>query len=177
MPQPEKIQVVSDLTEKFKTYDNVYLTDFTGLNVADTTELRRQLREADVEFTVVKNTLAKRAAADAGLENVDGMFAGPTALAFGRTDAASAAKILTDFSKKHKKNLPVMKGGVVSGKVFDAAEVEKIAELPSRDQLLGQLAGALSGPMSGFAGALSAVLRSFANVLTQVKEQKETSGA
>lgn len=176
MPHPEKIKAVSELTDKFKTYDNFYLTDFTGLNVADTTELRRQLRDADVEFTVVKNTLALRAASDAGVEGVESMFLGPTALAFGRADPASPAKILTEFSKKHKKKLPVVKGGVVSGKVLNADEVQKIASLPSRDQLLGQLVGAMAGPMSGFAGAMSAVMRSFANVITQVKEQKETSG-
>ncbi len=175
MARPEKAQAVAELAEKFRTHDNAYLADFTGLNVADTTALRRLLREADVEYRVVKNTLARRAASEAGVnEDISELFVGPTAVAFGRSDAVAPARVLTDFSKKHAKELPVIKGAVVSGRFVNHDEVLRIARLPSREQLLAQLAGALSAPLTGFAGALQAVLSGFATVLTQIKEQKES---
>jgi large subunit ribosomal protein L10 len=174
MARPEKEAVVSELADKFSTYDNVYLADFTGLNVADTTELRRLLREADVEYRVVKNTLALRAVAKAGIEaDVAPFFIGPTALAFGHSDTVAAARVLSEFSKKHPKQLPAIKGGLVAGKVVFPEDEQRIAKLPTREQLLGQLAGALSAPVSGFAGTLQAVIRSFATVLTQLKDQKD----
>ncbi len=173
MARPDKAAAVAELTEKFKAHDNVYLADFTGLNVADTTELRRLLRAADVEYRVVKNTLARRAADEAGVdEGIADLFVGPTAVAFGRSDSAAPARVLADFRKKHEKELPAIKGGVLAGHFVGPDDVQRIAKLPGRDQLLGHLAGALSAPMTGFAGAMQAVLRSFANVLTQVQEQK-----
>lgn len=174
MARPEKEAVVAELAEKFSAHDNVYLADFTGLNVADTMELRRQLREADVEYRVVKNTLARRAMTAAGIDvDLDVLFTGPTAVAFGRSDSAAPARVLSDFAKKHRKQLPVIKGGVVAEKLLQPEEVQRIAKLPSRDQLLGQLAGALVAPLSGFAGTLQAVIQSFATVLDQIREQKE----
>ena len=114
-PRPDKVAAVAELAEKFKNYDNVFLADFTGLDVASTIELRRRFREADVEYAVVKNTLARRAAAEAGLADVEALLRGPTAMAFGRSDAVAPARVLGAFRKQHDKDLPIVKGGMVSG--------------------------------------------------------------
>lgn len=176
-PRPDKVAAVAELTAKLKEYDNVFLADFTGLDVASTIELRRKFREADVEYAVVKNTLARRAVADAGLEAVEDLLRGPTAMAFGRSDSVAPARVLGEFREDHEKDLPIVKGGMVSGKFVTSEEVERLSKLPSRDQLLGQLAGVMIAPVSNFAGVMQGVLRGFGCALDQVRQQKESAGA
>jgi len=160
----EKQQIVASVTEKLRESACTVITDFRGLSVADVTELRKQLREAGVEFQVLKNTLCRRATKEANLTDLDVHLTGPTAIAFSKNDPVTPAKILNDFAKKNE-NLKI-KGGVVEGKVVDAAQLTKIAELPSREGLLSMLLSVLQAPVRNFALAVKAVA-----------EKKQESGA
>ncbi len=171
MPRPEKIQQVQELTEKFKEAKAVYLTDFTGLDVIKATELRKRLREASVEYRVVKNTLAKMAAKNAGCDMLLDYLTGPTGLAFGIKDPIVPAKILTEFSKDNEK-LKV-KVGLFEGRVFDTKGVKQLALLPSREVLLSQLLSGLQAPISGFVGALGGILQKLVGTLDAVAKKKE----
>lgn len=167
----QKAPVVQAIREKIEASQSLVLTDYRGLNVSEVTELRVKLREAGVEFKVLKNTLTKRAAAEVGLEGLDPYLEGPTAIAFGMSDAVAPAKVLSEFAKAHK-NLEI-KAGVVDGKVIDVDGVKALADLPSREVLLAQVLGGMQTPMYGFAGSLAGVLRKFAYALNAIKEQKE----
>lgn len=171
MARPEKELKVKELTEKFKAAKAVYLTDFTGLDVIKATELRKRLREASVEYRVVKNTLAKMAAKNAGYDMLLDYLTGPTGLAFGIKDPIVPAKILTDFSKDNEK-LKV-KVGLFEGKVFDTKEIKHLALLPSREVLLSQVLAGLQAPISGFVGALGGILQKLVGTLDAVAKQKE----
>ncbi|AEI46028.1 50S ribosomal protein L10 [Paenibacillus mucilaginosus] len=150
-----KSQQVSEVSEKLKVSSCSIVADYRGLNVAQVTELRRQLREAGVEFQVLKNTLVRRATASAELSELDEFLTGPTAIAFSKDDIITPAKILTDFAKKNDK-LSV-KAGVVEGKVVDFNQIKALAELPSREGLLSMLLSVLQAPMRNFALAVKAV--------------------
>lgn len=150
----EKQQVVSEVSAKLKESASTIVADYRGLNVAQVTELRKRLREAGVDFQVLKNTLVRRATADAGLSELDGALTGPTAIAFSK-DVVAAAKIISEFAKKNDK-LQV-KGGVVEGRVVDVAQIKALAELPSREGLLSMLLSVLQAPMRNFALAVKAV--------------------
>ncbi|MCZ8523783.1 MULTISPECIES: 50S ribosomal protein L10 [Paenibacillus] len=150
-----KSQQVSDVSDKLKASSCSIVADYRGLNVAQVTELRRQLREAGVEFQVLKNTLVRRATASAELSELDEFLTGPTAIAFSKDDIITPAKILTDFAKKNDK-LSV-KAGVVEGKVVDFNQIKALAELPSREGLLSMLLSVLQAPMRNFALAVKAV--------------------
>src|SRR5690606_16348610 len=134
-------------------------------------ELRKKLRKAGVELRVVKNTLTRLAAEKADLKDLHAYLEGPTALAFGYDDPVSPAKILSEFAKDHK-NLE-LKGGVLEGKVIDQAMVAALAELPTREVLLGQLAGLLQAPIRNLVYVLSAPIRNTVYVLDAVRRQKE----
>lgn len=147
--------VVSEVTGKFKDSLCTVVTDYRGLNVAQVTELRKSLREAGVEFQVVKNTIARRATAAADLTELDEHLTGPTAIAFSNDDLIAPAKILSQFAKKNE-HLKV-KVGVVEGKVVDASQIKALAELPSREGMLSMLLSVLQAPVRGFALAVKAV--------------------
>jgi large subunit ribosomal protein L10 len=149
---------------------SVILADYRGLNVMEVTELRKKLREAGVEYRVVKNTLTSRAAKAANIDGLDQFLSGPTALAFGIDDVVAPAKILADFAKDHKKL--ELKGGVLEGKVIDLDAVKQLANLPSREVLLGQLAGMLQAPMRGLVTVLSGPLRNLTYAVEAVRKQK-----
>lgn len=170
MARPEKEAAVSELQEKFSKSQSVILADYRGLNVAEVTELRKKLREAGVEYKVVKNTLTSRAAKAANIEGLDQFLSGPTALAFGFNDVVAPAKILADFAKDHKKL--ELKGGVLEGKIIDLAAVKELASLPSREALLGQVAGLLQAPMRGLVTVLSGPLRNAVYALEAIRKQK-----
>ncbi|OXM83140.1 50S ribosomal protein L10 [Paenibacillus rigui] len=150
-----KSQQVAEVTEKLKDSSCTIVTDYRGLNVAQVTELRKQLREAGVEFQVLKNTLARRATASADLTALDEHLTGPTAIAFSKDDIITPAKILTAFAKKNE-HLSV-KAGVVEGKVVDFEQIKALAELPSREGLLSMLLSVLQAPVRNFALAVKAV--------------------
>ncbi|AZH31368.1 MULTISPECIES: 50S ribosomal protein L10 [Paenibacillus] len=150
-----KQEAVEVVAAKLRESVTTVVADYRGLNVAQVTELRKQLREAGIEFQVLKNTLLRRATAEAGLTELDAVLTGPTAIAFGKDDAVSAAKILNDFAKKN--NALELKGAVVEGRVIGVEEIKALAELPSREGLLSMLLSVLQAPMRNFALAVKAV--------------------
>lgn len=170
MARPEKVAVVDEVYEKLTKAQSVVLVDFRGLTVQEATELRKKLRAAGVELRVAKNTLTRLAAEKANLKELHVYLEGPTALAFGYEDPVSPAKILSEFAKDHKKL--ELKGGVLEGKVIDQAMVKALAELPSKEVLLGQLAGLLQAPIRNLAYVLSAPIRNMVYVLDAVRQKK-----
>ena len=175
MARPEKEAIVSEVYEKLAKAQSVVLVDFRGLTVQEVTELRKKLRAAEVELRVVKNTLTRFAAEKAGLGDLVSYLEGPTAIAFGYKDPVSPAKILSEFAKDHKQL--ELKGGVLEGKVIDRAMVEALAKVPSREVLLGQLAGLLQAPVRNLVNVLSAPLRNTVYVLEAIRKQKEIGRA
>jgi len=151
----EKQEIVASVTEKFKESACTVVTDYRGLSVADVTELRKQLREAGIEFQVLKNTLCRRATAQADLTELDVHLTGPTAIAFSKEDPVAPAKILSNFAKKNE-NLKI-KGGIVEGKVVSYEQLKALADLPSREGLLSMLLSVLQAPIRNFALAVKAV--------------------
>jgi len=173
MNRTEKEQLVSELKEKLEGATALYYTDFTGLNVKRMTELRRRLRKANVEYVVIKNTLALRAVNESGL--VGERLKGPTGLVVAK-DPVAAAKVITDFAKENDKK-PTVKGGLFEGKAIDTAQVTKLASMPSREQMLAELGAGLQSPMAAFVGALNGVLYMFAGALEALRVQKEGASA
>lgn len=151
----EKQQLVSEVTSKMRESSCTIVTDYRGLNVAQVTQLRKTLREAGIEFQVIKNTLARRATAEAQLTDLDPFLTGPTAIAFSKDDIVGPAKILSEFAKKNDK-LSV-KAGIVEGKVVGTAQIQALASLPSREGLLSMLLSVLQAPVRNFALAVKAV--------------------
>ncbi|WP_040953136.1 50S ribosomal protein L10 [Gorillibacterium massiliense] len=151
----EKQQLVSEISSKLKDSSSTVVVDYRGLNVSQVTTLRKQLREAGVEFQVLKNTVVRRATAEVELSDLDQYLTGPTAIAFSKEDAVAPAKILSEFAKKNDK-LNV-KGGVVEGKVVGYDQIKALADLPSREGLLSMLLSVLQAPVRNFALAVKAV--------------------
>jgi large subunit ribosomal protein L10 len=171
MKRNEKEQLVTELRDKLKGASAVYYTDFTGLNVKRMTELRRRFRKAGVEYVVIKNTLALRAVNESGLAGE--RLSGPTGLVVG-TEPVAAAKVLTDFAKETDQR-PGIKGGLLDGRQIGVDQVKALANLPSREQLLAELAGGLQAPLAGFVGALNGLLYSFAGALEALRTQRESA--
>ena len=155
MSKAERQATVEILTAAVKGSPNIYVTDFAGLNVAKITELRRRLRQAGARYVVVKNTLARRALAANQVSALDAHLAGPTGLVLAGGDPLPAAKVLGQFAKEHQK--PSVRIGLVDGKAVDPAYVKRLGELPTRNELLGQLAGCLNGVLYQVVGALEAL--------------------
>ncbi|REK58307.1 MAG: 50S ribosomal protein L10 [Thermobacillus sp.] len=151
----EKQQIVDEITTKLRESAATVITDYRGLNVAQVTELRRKLREAGIEFRVLKNTLIRRATANAELTELDSVLTGPTAVAFGKDDVVAPAKILSEFAKQNE--ALKIKGGVVEGRVVGFDEIKALADLPSREGLLSMLLSVLQAPIRNFALAVKAV--------------------
>ena len=171
----EKQAVVAELKEKLTSAKGAVLIDFRGLTVAQDTVLRRKMREAGVEYRVIKNTLTAIAANEAGIEGLDTYLVGTTAIAMSSADPVAAAKIVSEFAKdKEYKNFKI-KAGIVEGSVIDANGVKALADLPSREVLLSKLLGSMMSPISGFATVLQGTIRNFVYVLDAVKQQKESA--
>jgi large subunit ribosomal protein L10 len=168
--RPEKEAVVKELIDKFSTAKSLVITDYLGLNVAEMTELRSQLREAGVEFKVVKNTLATIAANDVEMEEMTEYFSGPTAIAFGEDDAVSPAKVLVEFAKDHE--VLEIKAGLLNGEIISKEKVESLAEIPSREELLAKAFASMKAPLSGLVNVLQGNIRGLVQVLNQIKEEK-----
>ena len=169
MAKADKVSTVAEITEKFRSSNAAVITEYRGLTMAQLTELRRSLG-SDTAYTVAKNTLVKRAAADAGVEGLDDMFAGPTAVAFVSGEPVDAAKALRDFAKAHP--LLVIKGGLLDGRPLEAAEVNKLADLDSREVLLSKLAGAMKGTLTKAAFVLNALPTKTAQLVAALQEKK-----
>jgi large subunit ribosomal protein L10 len=166
----DKAAAVAELSEHFRTSPATVLTEYRGLTVAQLTQLRRSLGR-ETTYAVAKNTLAKRAAADAGIAGLDELFTGPTALAFVSGDPVMAAKGLRDFAKTHP--LLVIKGGVFEGRAITAAEVNKLADLESREVLLAKLAGAMKANLSKAAALFQAPLSKTARLAAALQDKRE----
>jgi large subunit ribosomal protein L10 len=168
-PNPEKISAVAEITERFSTSSAAVITEYRGLTVKQVTELRRSLGRGTT-YSVVKNTLTKRAAAEAGVAIDDSLLIGPTAIAFVTGDPVEAAKGLRDFAKTNP--LLVIKGGVLDGKTLSPSEINRIADLESREVLLAKLAGALKALPTRAAGLFQAPLSQMARLAKALEEKK-----
>ena len=173
-PRPEKVAVVDEVRAKLESADAAVLTEYRGLNVSATAELRRALRDAGGEYKVYKNTLVRFAARDLGLE-IDDLLTGPTAIAFVDGDPVTVAKALRDFAKTNP--ALVIKGGLLGDKTLDEAAVKALADVEPREVLLARLAGAIAAPMTQFAGLLEALPRNFAYGLKALIDQGGAPGA
>lgn len=160
----QKKQVVSEIATKLRESESTILVDYRGLDVAEVTELRKQLREAGVEFKVYKNTMSRRAADEAELSGLNEVLVGPTAIAFSKEDVVAPAKVLNNFAKGHE--ALEIKGGVIQGNVATVDQIKELADLPSYEGLLSMVLSVLQAPMRNFAYATKAVA-----------EQKEEQGA
>jgi len=172
--EPKK-QFVQQLNERFGKSKIVILTDYKGLDVGAITELRRQLREAKVEFEVIKNTMLRLASDGTDVALIRDNFKGPSAIAISYDDPVAPAKILSDFAKKNQ-NLE-LKIGVMNGKVLDLASIKALSSLPSREELLAQVLSAMIAVPTSFVRALNDVPVRMLNVLQAVKDQKEQAAA
>ena len=171
MKKPEKEKLVAELKEKLTGAKALYYTDFTGLNVKRMTDLRRRLRKANVEYVVIKNTLALRAVNESGL--VSTRLKGQTGLVIAK-DAVAAAKVLADFAKENDQR-PAVKGGLLEGRTLDVAQVKQLASMPSREQMLAELGAGLQSPMAAFVGALNGLLYMFAGALDALHTQRQSA--
>ncbi|HIT00547.1 MAG TPA: 50S ribosomal protein L10 [Candidatus Faecaligallichristensenella faecipullorum] len=165
-----KTSVVEGVKEKMQAAQSMVLIDYRGLTVAEVTDLRNRCRKEGVEYAVIKNTMIRKAAEELGIEGLDPMLHGPTAVAFGMTDAVAPAKILVNFIKDVKKT--EIKCGVMEGKVLDVKGVEALAELPPKEVLIAKMMGSLNAPITNFVGVLSATLRSLVYAIEAVRKQK-----
>jgi large subunit ribosomal protein L10 len=170
MARPDKAAAVAELTEEFRSSSAAVLTEYRGLTVAQLKELRRSLG-SDTSYAVVKNTLTKIAAKDAGVSAFDGLLQGPSAIAFVKGDPVEAAKGLRDFAKAHP--LLVIKGGVLDGKSMSPAELTKLADLESREVLLAKMAGALQASLQNAVSLFAAPLAQTARVLDALRQKAE----
>lgn len=169
----EKKAVVSELKDKLLATKGAVLTNQRGLSVAMDTKMRRKLREAGVEYRVVKNTMTRFAAHDAGIEGLDKYLEGPTAIALSVTDPVAPAKILSDFIRENRLQALEIKAGLVEGKVIDADGVKALASLPPRDVLIAQLLGTMQAPITGFVRVLNGVPSNLVYALEAIRKQKE----
>ncbi len=168
----EKREAVLKLKDSLSRAQTAVLTDYRGINVAQMTKLRKQLRDSGVEYRVAKNSLIRIAARDAGLEGLEKFLEGPTAIAFGYDDPVKPAKILMDFARENKQ-LEV-KAGLLEGKLIGLDQVKWLADLPPREVLLARVAGGMASPLSGMAGVLQATIRNFVYALDALRRQRES---
>lgn len=173
MAKPEKITAVAEITEQFKGATAAVVTEYRGLSVGQITQLRRSLGEG-ATYSVAKNTLVKRAAEAAGVEGLDELFTGPTAIAFIEGEPVVAAKAIKTFAKENK--ALVIKGGLMDGRVLSVAEIEQIADLETREVLLAKLAGAMKGNLAKAAGLFNQPASQVARLAAALQEKQEAAG-
>ncbi len=174
MATAEKEAKVEELKAIMAEAKGFYLADFTGIDVAAVTELRNKLRDADVQYQVIKNRLAIRAAEEVGIAGLDEYFSGPTALAYSKEDPIAPAKILHDFVVDGGKIQ--VKTGFMEGEVLAADKVEALAKLPSREELLGKVAASVQSPLYGLSGVLNGLLRGLVCALSAIEKQRGEGG-
>jgi large subunit ribosomal protein L10 len=164
MATEKKIQLVESLQETFSRCDVGILTDYRGLSMAEMTNLRGKLREAGIEYRVVKNSLAQLAAKNLGMDELAGTFEGPVAVAFGFGEITGAAKVLTDYIRTTKSILNI-KGGFLEDRVLSSADVSNLAKLPSREVLIAQVMAGMQSPIYGLVNVLAGPIRGIMGVL------------
>ena len=168
----QKKQITEEIAAIVGEAETIYLTDFTGLGVAEMGELRGRLRESGAQLRIVKNTLTMRALEGLDLPDLTEYLKGPTGLVLAGNDAAAPAKVMRDFARKHD-DRPVVKVGIVDRREMAAVEIRQLADLPPRDVLLGAIAGALTASVSGIVGSLNAVIRDIALLIEEVAKRGE----
>lgn len=176
---PKKQAVVAEIKNWLTTSQGVVLTSYRGLNVATDTEMRRELRAAGVTYKVVKNTMLRIAAKEAGIEGLDSHLEGTTAMAFSADDAVAPAKVICGFMKKNKledAGILTVKVGILDGKVIDEKEVKALANLPSREELIAKLLGSMNAPITGTVSVLSGIIRNAVGVIDAIRAKKEKEG-
>jgi large subunit ribosomal protein L10 len=169
MAKPDKVQAVAEIADRFRSSSAAVITEYSGLTVSQISTLRRTLG-AGATYRVAKNTLVKRAAADAGVQGLDSLFVGPTAIAFVEGEPVDAAKALRDFAKENK--ALVIKGGYMDGRPLTVDEVTQIADLDSREVLLAKLAGAMKGNLTKAAGLFAAPASKVARLVAALQEKR-----
>jgi large subunit ribosomal protein L10 len=167
----ERSAVIEELENEFRNATGIFLADNNKITVEKVTKLRADLRKQGIQFIVVKNTLAREAANRVGKSALSSHFKGPTAVAITKTDVSVPAKLIRDFQKDNKDLLSV-KVAMVDGSVFNAQQVNQLADLPSREVLLAQLLGVLQAPIGKFAGVLNGFLSGLVGTLEAVKDKK-----
>ncbi len=175
MKRRDKEAFVAEFREQVRETPILYLTDFTGLDVKSMTELRRKLRESGADYVVVKNRLAKRALSDLEVPDLSEFLSGPTGVVVAKDGPVPPAKTLVDFAKEHD-DRPAFKVGVLRASIVDEGQFERIAKLPSRDELLAELVGALQAPMAALAGVLQGKLQETVGLFESLRQQKEAAG-
>ena len=171
MATENKIKIVEASEQRFKNSPGIYFTNYTGMNVVQATELRKQFREKNVQFTVVKNTLSKIAAKNAGIDGLGDILLGQVAIAFSDEDPTSPAKVIKDF-KKDNDCLDVL-GVYFDGQLFDSEKYKELADLPSKEVLLGKFVGGLGYPMNTLASTLNSLMPKFLTALNEINKQKQ----
>jgi large subunit ribosomal protein L10 len=166
----EKVESVTELHEKFARAVSAVLADFRGLTVQELTDLRQQLREASLEFAVVKNTLARLAVQETPFERLSPYLKGPTSITFSYHDTVAPAKVLSVYVKKQPKL--AVRAGLFEGEIVPPGKIAEIADLPPRDVMLAQALAAMQGPLAGLVGTLQAVLRTFIGTLQAIHDKK-----
>lgn len=165
-----KEQVVAEFAAKLKSAPAAFLTDYRGLTVEQADDLRNKLREAGVEYSVVKNTLLRLASRGTDMECLSEYLSGPTSLTIAGDDPVAPAKVLSDFAKANE--VFELKGGALNGALLSVSDINALAALPSREELLAKMLGSINAPVSNFVGVLAAVPRSLVQVLGAIQEQK-----
>ena len=173
MPNAQNQEMLANIKADLEAAGAVWVVDYRGLTVKEIQQLRRNIREADGQMKVYKNTIMHLALSQADLPTLDELLAGPSAFVFAGTDVAASAKAIKEFAKDNE-NLQI-KGGLMDGAAVSAAEVEAIASLPSREVLMAQIAGAISGVARGLATSINGVPRGLAQVVKAVADQKEAA--
>lgn len=170
MEKSQKVKLVEELQEKLQKANATFIAEYKGIKAVDMNEIRKSLRDASIDFKIVRNTLSRRAVKGTAIEPLAERLKGPTAIAFSYKDAAAAAKALVQFTKD-KPNLKLM-AGTLGSKVIDVNEIKGLAELPPREVLLGRLLGSMKSPVSGFVCVLSGVPRKLVYALSALKDKK-----
>ena len=175
MANSVKVEVVEELRDVFSRAKSAVVANYQGIDAQGITALRVHMRSRSVDFRVVKNTLARRAVKDTSLEVLGEDFKGPVSILVGFEDVVAPAKALADFAKSGATKSPAIICGVVEGKKVSPEEVQALAELPSREELISQMLSVFQGPTTNFAGVFSSLLRKLVGTLDAIREKKETS--
>jgi large subunit ribosomal protein L10 len=174
MPNPQKVKQVENLVSKLEGVDNIYLTDFRGLNVAEMSELRASLRDARIDYFIVKNTLTRIASEKLGISEINDFLEGSTAIAIGREDPLAPAKVISEFNKKREK--PKFKKALIEGRIYDSQEILTLSKIPPIEMLYGKLLGSIQMPLYSFVSFCSTPMRNLACVLRAIAQKKEEQG-
>lgn len=182
-PKEKKVKIVEELKDKFQQSQIVILTDYqgplktNGLKVKDMNMLRRKIRDNNGEFKVVKNTLTQLALKECGYEELDSYLIQATGIVFGYDDPVSPTKALLEFAKEHRtskdsEGLPLIKVGIIKGRVIDASQIKEIANLPPRNELVAKLLGGMKWPISGFVNCMTATIRNWVYLLEAIRKKQ-----